>query len=904
MSKNIHIISHSHWDREWYLPFEEHRMRLVELVDKCMELFETDGSFKSFHLDGQTIVIDDYLEIKPENRDKLIKYVKEGRFIIGPWYVLQDEFYTSGESNVRNLLIGMKSAEKYGGMCKMGYFPDAFGNAGQMPQILKQAGMETVTFGRGVRPVGFDNEVQANGSYESPYSEMIWQSPDGTPILGILFANWYNNGNEIPTDVETAKAYWNERIKNAARFASTDEYLMMNGCDHQPVQTDIGEAIETASKLYPDINFIHSNFPDYIKALNDNLSDDLTVVKGELTSQDTDGWTTLVNCASSHVYLKRMNRKCESALENEAEPICVISSLFGQSYPADELEYSWKTLMQNHPHDSICCCSVDEVQQEMVTRFNKSKQVADYLISEGKSYIADKIDTSVFEKYCEAIPFSVFNTTGRERTGVISVDLDIVRKSGWLKKCAYEIDEITVPDYKLIDADGSSIPFRLEDLGVTFGFDFPKDKFRQPYMARTVRITFEAENVPVMGYRTYSLAEGSDIDTKETLVTGENRMENSVISVQINGNGTLDITDKMSGRIYRGVGYYEETGDIGNEYMYKMPEGTEPITTKGDNAKIELVENEPFRAVYKITNTITVPEAGDEAFEDEKRHMVFFKERKGGRSKNTVELTIETYVSLDKHGKGVKIKTVFDNRAKDHRVRIMVPTGIDSKVHSADSVFELVTRNNCHNACWDNPSACEHEQGFVSIDDGESGIAVANIGLYEYEMLPDMNNTLAITLLRATGEMGDWGVFPAPEAQCIGISETEIEIVPFSGNIINSKAYEECYQFRVDMPVATTSLHKGSMPDKYSMLDWSGEGLTLTGLKAKQDSDDIIIRWVNLSDKPTVLTIKKTEVINNLYQSNIIEQRFTDIAAKDNEYFNIEVKPYEILTVGVERKEA
>ena len=104
--------------------------------------------------------------------------------------------------------------------------------------------------------------------------------------------------------METAKAYWNERIKNAARFASTDEYLMMNGCDHQPVQTDIGEAIETASKLYPDINFIHSNFPDYIKALNDNLSDDLTVVKGELTSQDTDGWTTLVNCASSHVYFK------------------------------------------------------------------------------------------------------------------------------------------------------------------------------------------------------------------------------------------------------------------------------------------------------------------------------------------------------------------------------------------------------------------------------------------------------------------------------------------------------------------------------------------------------------------------------------------------------------------------
>ena len=112
MSKNVHIISHSHWDREWYLPFEQHRMRLVELIDKCMEVFEKDDSFKSFFLDGQTIVLDDYLEIRLENKEKLIKYIKEGKFIIGPWYILQDEFYTSGEANIRNLLVGMKEAEK------------------------------------------------------------------------------------------------------------------------------------------------------------------------------------------------------------------------------------------------------------------------------------------------------------------------------------------------------------------------------------------------------------------------------------------------------------------------------------------------------------------------------------------------------------------------------------------------------------------------------------------------------------------------------------------------------------------------------------------------------------------------------------------------------------------------
>ena len=109
------------------------------------------------------------------------------------------------------------------------------------------------------------------------------------------------------------------------------------------------------------------------------MPNDLAVVKGELTSQDTDGWSTLINCASSHIYLKQMNRKCESALENGAEPVRVLSSVLGQNYPSDELEYSWKKLMQNHPHDSICCCSVDEVQDEMATRFNKSKQVADIL---------------------------------------------------------------------------------------------------------------------------------------------------------------------------------------------------------------------------------------------------------------------------------------------------------------------------------------------------------------------------------------------------------------------------------------------------------------------------------------------------------------------------------------------
>ena len=118
------------------MPFEQHRMKLVKLIDEVMELFEKDENFRSFHLDGQTIILDDYLEVRPQNREKLVRFIQEGRFVAGPWYILQDEFLTSGEANVRNLLTGMREAEEFGVSCRAGYFPDAFGNAGQMPQLL------------------------------------------------------------------------------------------------------------------------------------------------------------------------------------------------------------------------------------------------------------------------------------------------------------------------------------------------------------------------------------------------------------------------------------------------------------------------------------------------------------------------------------------------------------------------------------------------------------------------------------------------------------------------------------------------------------------------------------------------------------------------------------------------
>ncbi len=906
--KKAFVIAHSHWDREWYLPFEVHRMKLVELIDTCMELFEKDPEFKSFHLDGQTIVVEDYLAVRPQNREKLLKYIKEGRFLIGPWYMLQDEFLTGSEANVRNLLVGMEQAEEYGGLCKIGYFPDSFGNAGQMPQILKQAGMDAIAFGRGVKPVGFNNQI-GEGNYESMYSEMMWESPDGSSLLGILFANWYCNGMEIPTDEEVAKKFWDRGLSAVGRFASTPNYLFMNGCDHQPVQTDLSKALETARKLYPDVEFIHGSFPEYVEQLKKDIPENLSTIKGELINQDTNGWDTLLNTASSRIYLKQMNRKGESALDRIAEPLCMMASLSGREYPHDLLAYSWKTLMQNHPHDSICGCSVDEVHQDMVNRFKRSLEVANKISEEAIEYIGENADCSCFANTEGKVhPFIVCNPAGWSRTGVVTLDIDVVRH--WTpadpRISAREVDAIPMKEYRLIDENGTEIPCTVEDKGIHFGYTLPKDKFRQPYMARTVQVTFEAKNVPSLSYQLYALEEKAPTVKLDTMVTSACSMENENLFVVVAENGTYTVTDKTTGHVYAGLGYFEDTGDVGNEYIYRKPLGTEAITTENAKAIIEVVEDTQQKATIRVTVSMEIPKGENEVLAYEKAHLQYPGSRRGGRCEETVEMKFVSDLTLERSAKGLKVITHMDNKAKDHRLRVMFPTDIQTATHKVESIFEVKSRNNKHNSCWRNPSECERQQNLVSITDGDKSLMIANRGLYEYEITPtETGNIMAVTILRSVSELGDWGIFETPEAQVLGYNYAEYEIVPHTGDVAVSGAQVEAYLYQTELSALQLYNHTLEPAQKATpvrnFLNWSGTGLNLTGIKAKQKGSDMIIRWVNNNEENSVLRIEKNAVITNAYKSNVIEQELETLQVDENGYFNVVVKPYEIITIGVKQ---
>ncbi|ANS76723.1 alpha-mannosidase [Paenibacillus yonginensis] len=908
--KKAHIISHTHWDREWYLPYEKHHMRLISLVDSLLDKLDAGTEFKSFYMDGQTIILEDYLQVRPEQRERLEKHIKDGRIIIGPWYILQDAFLTSSEANVRNMQVGHHDAKRYGVPAKVGYYPDTFGLTGQTPQLMKQSGINNVFFGRGVKPTGFNNMVSDSG-YESSFSELIWEGPDGSKVLGILFANWYSNGNEVPVDEQEAKAYWERKLADAEKYASTGELLFMNGVDHQPVQLDLPEAIETAKKLYPEVEFIHSNFPDYIDAVEQAVDRELSSVRGELRSQRTDGWGTLVNTASARIYLKQMNQKGQALLEKVAEPLASLADLLGKPYPHHTFTYAWKTLMQNHPHDSICGCSVDEVHREMVTRFDKSRHVTETIIDDSKQTIADAVDTTVFSKYGEdPVPLVAFNTSGWDRSGVISVEVDAARlyfrENLGLEETTRRMSSVDLSGRVLVDAEGNVIPCTVEDLGLLFGYDLPDDKFRQPYSCRRVRLTFEAANVPALGLKTFawvrsSAAASASASAKTSLLAGSRTLENGKLKVEIADNGSFTLTDKQTGRVYRDLGIYENVGDIGNEYMFRQPDGEEALTTRGLKADINVIEDTPYRASVEIVHHWEIPASADEKLDQEQRELIWYPNRKAQRSKELIPFTIRTIVSLSKNGKGVSIETSFNNQAKDHRLRALFPTDLQAAVHNVDSMFEIAKRDTVPAEEWENPSNTQHQQAFVDVSETGAGLTVANLGLNEYEVLRDGRNTIAVTLLRATGELGDWGLFPTPEAQCLGEHTVHMEVIPHNGDGIRSGAYAEAYQFQIPWTAAQTGVHAGSVTPDYAPLAWNGQELAFSSLKVSEESGDLMFRWYNMDSSSAELSFAFKPVNGSYYKSNILEEQGEALQPANDGSLTLPVGPCEIVTVGVSK---
>ncbi|EEW66544.1 alpha-mannosidase [Enterococcus faecium] len=894
MKKKVYIISHSHWDREWYMAYEQHHMRLIELIDDLLELFEVDPSFNSFHLDGQTIILDDYLQVRPEKRQAIQQAINEGKLRIGPFYILQDDFLISSESNVRNMLIGMEESRKWGTPVMLGYFPDTFGNMGQTPQLMKQAGISAAAFGRGVKPIGFDNQVLEAENYSSQYSEMWWKGPDQTAIFGLLFANWYSNGNEIPVEKEAALAFWKQKLADAEQYASTNHLLMMNGVDHQPVQKDISKAIHLANELFPDYEFIHSNFTDYLEAVQKDVPEDLGSVEGELTSQETDGWYTLANTASARVYLKQWNTKVQRQLENITEPLATMAYEVSGNYPHDQLDYAWKTLMQNHPHDSICGCSVDSVHREMIPRFEKADEVGKYLAQDSLEQLTAAIDTTGFPK--DSFPFVIVNTAGMDKTGEAEITIELERKrfaEGIPEQLYQELENLPKRKYHVETKSGATIPAILSEETVQFGYDLPKDRFRVPYMARMIKVTLPLENMPAFSWETFALVEGeAKAEEKETMIHQSGRIiENGPLHLTIEKNGTITMEDRKNKRKLNNLHIFEDIGDIGNEYIFKQPFCDQPILSiNKENSEVKVLVDTPEIAKISILQEMEIPVSADERLEKEQQMVVEFRYRKAERSKEKRILQIKTIMTIRKDSKKIDFETTLDNQMKDHRLRVLFPTKLHVEHHEADSIFEVVKRPNHVSKSWENPTNPQHQQAFVNIHDEEYGVTVGNFGLNEYEVTED--GQIAVTLLRSVGELGDWGYFPTPEAQCLGEHRFNYSI-ELHGPEEKFSTYLHAYAAQIPFSTQQIKHHEGTLISKQQYLTIKSETFAITALKRSKFSDKVVVRGFNMSSHLEKLEITKDNgktVILNLLEEPT-KQAVVPI-----------IQPYEIRTIGFEEE--
>ncbi len=830
MKTVVHIIPHAHWDREWYLPLEWHRARLLSHLDAVLALLEQDPAY-TYHMDGQMIAVEDYLRFRPEREADIRRFCQEGRLHLGPWYVLQDEYLTSGEANVRNLMLGMTMAARFGPVCRIGYLPDAFGNVGQMPQLFRQAGLEAAVFGRGVT---LSETAPDPDAHCVRHSEFMWQSPDGSEVPAIFFAGWYNNAQEIPAEPDAARVYWDARLAHARRFASTGHLLFMNGSDHQPVQKDLAQALDTARALYPDIEFVCSDFEHFLACVRADRETCPETVCGEMCGQESAGDNTLCNTASSRAQIKALNRRAESLLALTAEPLLAMARLAGGAYDPALLHEAWRLLMENHPHDSICGCGIDAVHRETVARYEKSLQLGELLTAQAADTMAAHVSAPVDTEAA----FVILNPSPWPRKEPVTVTVGTGRRYG--SREAYTALEQESPGtWTVVGPDGQPCMADVEDIGIGFGYELPDDRFRQPYFEHRFRVTVTAD-LPAFGFSVYGLRRGTPC-AGTGLCSGERAMENRHVAVSIHSNGTFDLEVRHSGRVYRGLGLYEDAGDVGDEYIFRETSDGR-VTSAHETAEITCTENTQQRTSFRVVLNLTLPAGADATLEHAQKSMEPRLQRNIHRGTEYVTVPVKMTLSLTPDSPLLSIRVRVQNRARDHRLRILFPTGTDTHTHLVDSVFDVLERPDVPGPNWTNPSRCQRMQYFAAVQDGKAGLAVLNRGAYEYEIL-DEAHTVAVTLLRCVGEMGDWGVFPTPDAQCQGEYEMTLGLLPYQDDGFRESGCRAAIQFQTDPVSRQLRTTDAMLGTSGSFLESSGP-VAVTACKPAEDGNGMILRGV------------------------------------------------------------
>lgn len=890
------VISHTHWDREWYLTQEQFRFRLVNLMDRLLVLLKKQPDY-IFHLDAQTIVLEDYWEIKPQRREECCRYIREGRLIVGPWYVQNDFFLVSGEATVRNLLLGKKQAADAGGCGDCGYMPDQFGLISQLPQLLRGFGIDYCIFGRGYHDCRIDEQGKV---YKEPLpSELIWKSPDGSEVFAVCMSHWYNNTQRFSADPERAMRLVEMQKKQFAPNATTPHLLMMNGVDHLEPQDDLLSILRDLQQRLSEGERIYQttlrNYVDHVR--NHMANQEITCREGELIAGSDED--ILKDCASTRIYIKTKNAFLQTMLEMNLEPLHAMleSSGMSGSYPSEYTDYLWKMLIRNHAHDSICGCSKDAVMRHIEDRFACIEETGTELMQAGMELLNAHVsrDGMAQEDYL----LTVFNSMECARTQVVEAVVDVLTR-----------DKPT--GLQILDPQGREVPYTLLkqykiNKSCLSALNLPGfrevERYHIRFLAETPAFGFTAYIVRTQSAAAVCVQHG-----------GEPVMENESLRVEVTKDGQIDLLHKATGNWLRNVLTMREQGDAGHSYVFAPVSGETPLEL---SAPVSVAAD----CLDDLRQSITLSYAWE--------MPAYLDEQTGKRSAEMVVCPVSVKLTLDRDAKWLDVSVDLDNKAKDHRIQAVIRTGIDSDRTLALSPYDVVW----HDKTELDPRICNesrHNSGMVRIADGHMGMTVLNRGLYNYENLQNETGTLTLTLVRSTGMIYPHKaegapvdqLWSAPENQCLRPLHLEFALYPHNAALDAAQSVRAARAYQAPlcalcMPVDTKKFAGGraavqdtsideefflpdpyptvQLPRSYQSMKLEGESVQVTAWKKAFDGTGYILRFFNASD--AAQTAKLTPPAGLRVYKSDLQEAAMEPCCMENDAAVIPVRPKEIITL-------
>ncbi len=885
----FHLIPHTHWDREWYLPEAAFTARLVPMLDDLISRLQHDDEIRSFLLDGQTILLEDYLRVRPERAAEVGALVKAGRLQVGPWYVLADEQIPSGESLIRNLLLGTEDSARLGGRLEVLYSPDAFGHPGVWPALGQEFGI-----GYGVIWRGYGGEM-AQGQ-----DRFWWRSPSGREMLVYqLPPAGYEIGVALPRD-------WAPVRETLVRRAAGPHLPVFIGADHHAPHPDLERLRDRLSALDPASEFRVSRLEEFfIEAAREAKT--LPVVVGELRWSYRYAWT-LQGVHGTRAPLKRRNSALELSLERLVEPLTALARLAGAADRRALVSSTWRQLVQCHFHDTIGGCASDVVARAAETRMDGVAAAAEELVRSNVHALTGHDPDRAREARAEVTPtLALWNPSASPRGGIVIADVTFFRRDVPVGPPAGRQSTVQ-PDYEafsLLAEDGETLPvqeiWKRRDLDRLDAVRHYPDQDE----VDLVRIAFRTPPVPGLGLRLLRLGSPAPLSREPFAVAERRTLRNRFLEVAIEPGGGITFLDRHRGERFRHLLTLVGMRDGGDTYTLSGT-GIESALHPLGGLRARVLAGGPLFAAIEARWKVV---AG----------------------------SVRLVCMIEADSPTLRCLLDFDNTAVDHRLRFRLPLGIGGVAAVAGAQFGTVSRPPVSvdpaEFPIETPVATAPAHRWVAAAKGSRGLALMSRGFFEYELTAQSD--LLMTLLRSVGELskGDLPTRPGhagwptatPLAQCPGSTRIEIALAAVTaeevdGGTVIPRLWEDgflpmrgfwmrdfCPSLAsppVPRPVVPHSRSPSPPAERGNWrgsIELEGDGLLLSAIKPAEAGEGMILRCYNATDRVVEGTWRFGTPVRAAYRVRADEQQLRPLAIEAaGTATRFTAAPREIVTVRVD----